>query len=132
MPCARALVVRQHSTSSSRFSSCSARCSLPCSGRNTVAPTPYSLFPATDPSLPPPSGPNRGFLSIEPLFSLGDMESSCVKTLCIRKNTVTRAERQLLDRARESILDYTLFQDLLPSALEFTRFIHSAWMDSEA
>ena len=41
-------------------------------------------------------------------------------------------ERQLLDRARESILDYTLFWDPFPSALEFTGFIHSAWTDSEA
>ena len=42
------------------------------------------------------------------------------------------AERQLLDCAHESILDYTLFRDPFPSALEFTGFIHSAWTDSEA
>ena len=92
----------------------------------------FSLSPATDPSLPPPSAANPRFLSIEPLSSLGDMETSCVDTSRIRKNTVTGAERQLLDRAGESILDYTLFRDLIPSALEFTGFIHSAWTDSEA
>ena len=45
---------------------------------------------------------------------------------------MTGAERQLLDLTRELILDFTLFWDPFPSALEFTGFIHSAWMDSEA
>src|SRR5205085_5094128 len=84
------------------------------------------------PSLPPLSGPNQGFLSIEALSSLRDMESSHVKTPHVRKNTVTGAEWQLLDWARKSILDYTLFQDPFPSPLEFTEFIHSTWTDSEA
>jgi hypothetical protein len=132
LPGAKAVVVRPHNTPSSRLPSSSAIRSSPCFGRNPVATGLYSLSPATDPSLPPPSGPNRRFLSIDPLSSLGDMESSCVDTPRVRKNTVTGAERQLLDRARESILDYTLFRDPFPSALEFTGFIHRAWTESEA
>lgn len=128
---AKDLVKTTHNTPSSRFSSSVAR-SSPCVRRIQATAESFSLSPATDPSLPPPSVANPRFLSIEPLSSLGDMETSCGDTPRVRKNTATGAERQLLDRARESILDYTLFRDPFPSALEFTGFIHSAWTDSEA
>ena len=118
----------------SSHSSSSIASSLQCGRRTTATARSFSLSPATDLSLPPPGPPttNPRFLSIEPLSSRGDVETSCADTPCVTKNTVIGAERQLLDRVRESILDFTLFRDPFPSALEFTGFIHSAWTDSEA
>ena len=130
---AKDLAKTARNTPSSHFSS-SIASSSPCGRRTTATARSFLLSPATDLSLPPPgpSATNPRFLSIEPLSSLGDVETSCADTPRVRKNTVIRAERQLLDRARESILDYTLFRDPFPSALEFTGFIHSAWTDLEA
>ena len=126
---AKDLVRTTHNTPRSHFSSSVVR-SSPCVRRTPATADFFSLSPATD-SLAPPSAANPRFLSIEPLSSLGDVETSCIDTPRVRKNTVTGAERQLLDRARESILDYTLFRDPFPTALEFTGFIHSAWTDSD-
>ena len=130
---AKSLARTKNNTPSFRFSSSVTR-SSPCAEREQANARRYSPSPATESSLPLPSTGNPRFLSIEPLSSHGDTETSCtgVDTPRIRKNTVTGAERQLLDLARELILDFTLFRDPFPSALEFTGFIHSAWTDSEA
>src|SRR5437588_2915513 len=57
---------------------------MKCCRRQTIF-----VISGNRPLFTPPSGPNWGFLSIEPLSSLGDMESSCVETPRIRKNTLT-------------------------------------------
>lgn len=129
----RGLARTTHNTPSSRFSS-SVVHSSPCVGPTPATARRFSLSPATGSSLPLPSIGNPRFLSIEPLSSLGETETSCtgLDTPRNRKISVTGAERQLLDLARELILDNTLFQDPFPSALEFTGLIRSAWTGSEA
>ena len=115
---AKDLVRTARNTPSSHFSS-SIASSLPCGRCTTATARSFLLSPATNLSLPPPkpSATNPRFLSIEPLSSLGDVETSCANTPRVRKSTVIRAECQLLDRACESILDYTFSGIHSPSAL---------------
>ena len=130
---AKSLARTTNHTPSFRFSSL-VTCSWSCTEREQANARRYSPSPATKSFLPLLSTGNPWFRSIEPLSSHRDTETSCmgVDTPRIRKNTVTGAERQLLDLAVEMILDFTLFWDMFPSALKFTGFIHSPWTDSEA
>jgi len=123
----RDLVRKTYYTPSKHVSSSVGR-SSPCVGR-TPAAIRRSPSLATSSSFPLPSAVNTRFLSIEPPSSLGDLPDA--GTPRVRKNTVSGGERQLLDRARDLVLDYTLFQNPFPSAHDLTEFIHSAWVDSQ-
>lgn len=127
------LVRTTQSTPGGRLSS-SIRRSSPCDKRTPAVVRRRSTSPATR-SSPPPTG-NARFLSIEPPSSLGDTDTpgtSCPDTdkSRVRKNTVNGGERQLLDFARELIVDFTLFRSPFPSALDLTEIVHLAWADSQ-
>jgi len=106
--------------------------SSPTTGRTPVTVRRRSPSPATGSPLPLPS--NTRFLSIEALSSQGDEDTRGPDedALNNRGNHAVGAERQVLAIARNLILDFTLFQSPMPSALDLTEVIHLAWADAEA
>ena len=109
--------------------------SSPCAGRTPAvvrrrSPSTGGSSPSVGPRSPVPS--NAQLPSTEKSPSPGETGTGCPAGAGVgRKNLVTGLERQLLDVARELVLDYTLFRHPFPSAPDLTAVIHQAWVDSQ-